>query len=57
MGILKKKLFCIKMWEIFCVNFYMIDNIKFLRLSYIFKFFFLYSVSFRIYFIFCIYDN
>lgn len=25
MGILKKKLFCIKMWEIPCVNLYMID--------------------------------
>lgn len=57
MGILKKKLFCIKMWEIPCVNLYMIDNTKFLRPSYIFKFLSLYSACSRIHFIFCIYDN
>lgn len=57
MEILKKKLFCIKMWEIPCVNLYMIDNTKFLRPSYIFKFLSLYSAYSRIHFIFCIYDN
>lgn len=56
MEILKKKLFCIKMWEIPCVNLYMIDNTKFLRPYSSFSPYTVHALGYTLYFVFMIID-